>query len=357
MTTIIAPAPSFKPVEGMISQDWGKLAAWARDNGHVFDQGSVPRQFAGGVGNLNYLIKFDGQDAVLRRPPPGPTPAGANDMAREFRVLRALETTSIPTPKAFAFSPDAKVLGAPFLISQYCEGAIVTGGSLDATLDQRRAISTMLIEQLVALHQVDIASVGLVDLGKPNGFAARTLGGWTKRAMAASDGEISKRTTLIVNWLEANLPRYGNAPSLLHNDFKLDNVVLNPNDFSSPRAILDWDQATLGDRLFDLATLLSYWTQSTDHPALLTMAQMPSALPGFLSRQEAVGLYAKSAKINLAAFRFYRVLAQFKLAVVVMQLHARYRQSPQIFAQFEPLEHVVVALLDFCGELTFGDVV
>ena len=354
MTATIASAQEFKPANSSRPQDWLSLAKWAKASGHFFDVAHEPRQFSGGVGNLNYLISFDGHSAVLRRPPPGPTPAGANDMAREFRVLHALEGQSVRTPRAFAFCSDVEVLGAPFMISEFCEGRVIRGAAVEASPDQLAATSAMLIEQMAKLHQVDVKSVGLADLGKPEGFAARTLSGWTKRAFTASDGNLTKHASHIIGWLEANLPDSDNTPCLLHNDFKLDNIILNPNDLAEPIAIIDWDMATLGDPLFDLATLLSYWASPGDPPMLLMMPQMPSALSGFLSREDAVALYTAKTGADLSHFGFYRVLAQFKLVVVVMQLHARYRQSPEVFPQFAPMSAVADMLLTFCSDLVDG---
>ena len=354
MTAAVTSAPEFKPTTSSRPEDWAALAKWAEANGHVFDAAQEPRQFSGGVGNLNYLIMFDGHAAVLRRPPPGPTPKGANDMARELRLLRALEGQSVPTPRAFAFCSDVAVLGAPFMISEYCEGRVIRGAAVEVSPEQLAATSAMLIEQLAKLHHVNVEAAGLADLGKPEGFAARTLSGWTKRALAANDGALPAQASHISAWLEANLPDSGNPPCLLHNDFKLDNIILNPGNLAEPIAIIDWDMATLGDPLFDLATLLSYWTSPGDPPALLMMSQMPSALPGFLAREKAVELYATKTGADLSHFAFYRVLAQFKLVVVVMQLHARYRQSPEVFPQFAPMSAVADVLLTFCGDLVDG---
>jgi aminoglycoside phosphotransferase (APT) family kinase protein len=347
-------ADEFKSEAKSIAQDWDAVAHWAASQEHDLAINPAPRQFAGGVGNLNYLIQFDGKDAVLRRPPPGPRPAGANDMAREYRVLKALEGSAVQSPLALAFCSDEAIIGAPFLISSFCAGRIIRGAQFTAPAQTMSAVSKMMIDQLAALHVIDVEKAGLTDLGKPEGFAARTLQGWTKRAAAANDGVIPSAAEPIIAWLEANIPDAPSRSCLLHNDFKLDNIIVDADNPSLPRAVLDWDQATLGDPLFDLATLLSYWTEAGDPPILMMMQQMPSMAEGFLSREEAVAYYAELTGASLSGFRFFRVLAQFKLAVVVLQLHARYRQAPDSFPQFAPLAPVADALFAFCDDLKDG---
>jgi aminoglycoside phosphotransferase (APT) family kinase protein len=347
-------AAELKSEAKSIAQDWGAVARWAKSQGHVLSIDPTPCQFAGGVGNLNYLIQFDGEDAVLRRPPPGPRPVGANDMGREFRVLKALAGSAVQAPRALAYCSDETVIGAPFLISSFCAGRIIRGAQFTAPAETMSAVSQMMIDQLAALHSIDVEQAGLSDLGKPDGFAARTLQGWTKRAAAANDGTIPGAAAPVIAWLDANLPDAPSRPCLLHNDFKLDNIIVDTDDASLPRAVLDWDQATLGDPLFDLATLLSYWAESSDPPILMMMQQMPSWADGFLSREDAVAYYVELSGASMDSFRFFRVLAQFKLAVVVLQLHARYRQAPDSFPQFAPLAPVAEALFAFCGDLKDG---
>jgi aminoglycoside phosphotransferase (APT) family kinase protein len=347
-------AAELKSEAKSIAQDWGAVARWAELQGHSLSIDPTPRQFAGGVGNLNYLVQFNGEDAVLRRPPPGPRPAGANDMAREYRVLSALHDSEVLAPRALAYCSDETIIGAPFLVSSFCSGRIIRGAQFTASPETMTAISRMMIEQLAALHSIDVEKAGLSDLGKPDGFAERTLQGWTKRAITANDGTIPDAAAPVIAWLDANIPDAPSRPCLLHNDFKLDNIIVDTEDASLPRAVLDWDQATLGDPLFDLATLLSYWAESGDPPTLMMMQQMPSWADGFLSREQAVAYYVELTGASMESFRFFRVLAQFKLAVVVLQLHARYLQAPDSFPQFAPLAPVAEALFAFCGVLKDG---
>jgi aminoglycoside phosphotransferase (APT) family kinase protein len=348
------PSSELKSEGKSVPQDWPAVAQWAQAQGLNVSLDPHPRQFAGGVGNLNYLIEIDGRKAVLRRPPQGPRPAGANDMVREFAVLTALEGSNVQAPRAIALCSDEAILGAPFLISSFCEGRVIRGAQFVAAPHTMAAISQMMIQQLVALHAIDVEKSGLADLGRPSDFAARTLRGWTKRVVAANDGTIPDAAAPVIRWLEANVPSVAAPFVLLHNDFKLDNIIVDPQDPAIPRAVLDWDQATLGDPLFDLATLLSYWAEEGDPPILAMMQQMPSLADGFLSREQAVDYYCALTGASMSHFRFFRVLAQFKLAVVVLQLYARYRKAPEAFPQFALFSPAAEALFSLCDDLTIG---
>jgi len=342
---------SFRTDTDAFAQDWAALGAWLVSAGHDFDPSLTPKQFSGGVGNFNYLITIDGAPAVLRRPPPGPRPPGANDMGREFRVLSTLGGHEPLAPKAIAFCEDETVLGAPFLISEYREGRILRGDDFESDEATHKMVGEMMVRTLARFHGHDVAALGLSDFGKPEGFSARTAAGWRKRLFVGTDDAPPNEAVAIADWLDAKAPPDTSRPRLLHNDFKLDNIILDPEDLSRPVAVLDWDQATLGEPLFDLATLLSYWVEADDPPVLHALKQMPTARPGFPSRREAVELYAALRGEDVASIVYFRVLAQFKLAVVLLQLHARWRRNPERFARFQPLDFVAGVMFEFTADL------
>jgi aminoglycoside phosphotransferase (APT) family kinase protein len=355
----VADAPAAETTDRFLdpaisaAQPWDRLATHLASHGHTLSLTRPPRQFSGGFGNLNYLIEMDGKTFVLRRPPAGPLPPGGNDMGREYRVLSRLWKRFALAPRAMHFSDDAEVLGAPFFIMEYKPGLVVRGTLPAELVGQGVPLSRMLIETLAAFHGVVPEDVELGDLGRPDGFLERAVEGWLKRASAATDEAPPAVVQSIGDWLRAHrVP--DPAPTLLHNDFKLDNVILDPQAPTRPLAVLDWDQCTRGDPLFDLATLLSYWVEADDPPELLEFGQMPTASPGFWSRRQALDAYAKASGRDVSAFQFHRVLCQFKLGVVLLQLAARYRRGITKDPRFAPLGRIARGVLDFTHELAAG---
>jgi aminoglycoside phosphotransferase (APT) family kinase protein len=321
-------AGEFSEVTHSIPQDWASLARYLARRGIVLGPGR-PRQFAGGYGNLNYLIEIDGEPAVLRRPPAGPLPYGGNDMAREYRILSSLWREYPLAPRAMAFCDEASVLGAPFQIIEYRPGMVIRD-TLPPDLAGRPAAGTLLsrqlIESLAALHAVDPAQVGLDTLGRPGGFLARTVEGWAARAAAVADLIDPLALSEVVDWLRRWVPA-DTPPSLIHSDFKLDNMILTPETLA-PVAVIDWDMGTRGDPLWDLAVMLSYWVEPEDPACLHRVRQMPTAQPGFLRRSEVLAAYLRLSSRAVADFTFYRVLSLFRSAVVFLQLYDRFRRSP-----------------------------
>jgi aminoglycoside phosphotransferase (APT) family kinase protein len=348
--------PKFHSAATETPQDWAKLARHLAERGLRFDpKRDKPRQFATGYGNLNYLIVVDGEPRVLRRPPMGPLPPGANDMRREHTILSVLWRVFPLAPRSFYHGSDESVISGQFVIMEYRPGLSI-GGRLPPELvtvpDVGQRLGAMLTDVLAAFHAVDPASIGLGDFGKPAGFLGRAVAGWRKRLMIASDEQPSRAALAVADWLEANQVPDG-APTLLHNDFKLDNVLLDPVTLG-PVAVIDWDQGTRGDPLFDVATLLSYWTEPGDPPAMLGLEQMPTAGHGFPGRREALNAYARKTGRDISDFPFYRVLAMFKLGIIFLQIYAQYRRgqsSDPRFARFGPL---IDGLFEFAHEIARG---
>jgi aminoglycoside phosphotransferase (APT) family kinase protein len=314
-----------------------------------------PRQFAGGFGNLNYLIEIDGTPAVLRRPPAGILPRGANDMAREYRILSALWRAYPLAPRALFFCPDGAVLGAPFQIIEYRAG-IVIGDSLPPDLVGRpeigAALSRQLVESLAALHAVAADRIGLDTLGRPAGFLGRTVDGWAMRGAAVSDAADPRVLAETVAWLRCRLPA-DNPPSLLHGDFKLDNMILDAATLE-PAGVIDWDMGTRGDPLWDLAVLLGYWVEPGDPDCLGRMRQMPTQEPGFWRRRQVIDAYCKLSRHRIDDFSFYRVLALFRSAIVFLQLFDRWRRDPATNERCAGFGALGAGLLDYALEVARG---
>ena len=282
-------------------------------------------QFAGGHANLTYLVRFGSHEYVLRRPPSGPLAAGAYDMAREFRVLSALWPVFLPASRPFLFCDDTSVLGAPFFVMERKTGLVIHKDMPLEYLDRPdlyRRLSEAIVDTLVALQAVDYNAVGLETLGKPTGFVERQVRNWLKRWQSAKSDEMPLLDE-VGQWLSTHIPQ-SQAPTLLHNDYKLDNMMVDPTDIGRVTALFDWDQCTLGDPLIDLGLLLNYWTEATDTPERQFISQAPTSLSGFYTRAELVQRYAEKSGRDVSGIAFYETFALWKTAIVCLQLFVLY---------------------------------
>ncbi len=287
------------------------------------------RQFPGGYSNLTYLLSTaDGMAYVLRRPPFGAEHIkGGHDVAREYRVLAMIERagfTKIPAP--LLLCEDLDVLGCPCYIMQRVEGVILRAQSaqkLDLSPDQLRATSEALVDNLVALHALDLDATGLGQIGKPDSYVRRQVEGWHRRYLAAQTDDLLALPELY-QWLSENYPPE-TAATLIHNDYKYDNLILDPNDLTRIRAVLDWEMCTVGDPLMDVGTALSYWAEAGDGP--FERSFNLSWLPGNLTRREFAERYAEKSGRDLSHILFYYVFGLFKNTIVMQQIYARWKQG------------------------------
>ncbi len=296
------------------------------------------RQFPGGHSNLTYLVRCGGKEYVLRRPPFGTKVKTAHDMGREFRVLSQLAPVYPRAPKPVLFCEDESILGAKFYLMERIPGVILRR-ELPAGLEIKPAVAKPLCESFVdvlcELHALDYRTIGLGDFGQPDGYVARQVSGWAKRYKDAQTDEIPQ-VEQVGQWLEAHLPVSG-PPSLIHNDYKFDNLVLDPKELARIVGILDWEMATVGDPLMDLGTALCYWVDATDPELLQLFAFGPTALPGMLTRRQIAERYAAKTGRDLSRIAFYYCFGLFKTAVVAQQIYTRYKQghtSDPRFAMF-----------------------
>ncbi len=348
-------APDIRAATEGVPMDWARARSYLGAQGLRLDEDPPPRQFAGGLANLNYLVSLEGKLAVLRRPPMGDLPPGSHDMAREHRILSRLPDALHFVPRSLHLCADPSVLGAPFQILEYRPGLVVRATmppELAGRPEAGARLSQVLLETLAAIHAVDAESVGLGDLGRPEGFLGRTVAGWSKRGLAAKEDGTEALHADVQAWLGRNAVPDG-PPGLLHNDFKLDNMILDPADLS-PVGVVDWDQGTRGDPLFDLATLLTYWTEPGDPQVMHDMAQMPATAVGFWTREQAVARYAALTGRDLSDFRFHRVLAMYKLGVIFLQLGYRYRTGATTEARYAPLSAIGSGIVAFAHDLAQG---
>jgi aminoglycoside phosphotransferase (APT) family kinase protein len=286
------------------------------------------KQFPGGHSNLTYLVRAGGREYVLRRPPLGPVAPKAHDMPREFHVLEAVHPWFPPAPKVFLLCEDASVIGATFFLMERRHGVVLRRDvppEFARDPEFPRKISEGFIDCLAQLHSIDIERHGLTALGRPEGFLDRQVRGWTERWERAKTEEIASIEGLLA-WLAGNIPE-SPRPTLVHNDFKLDNIMLDLHDPGRVEAVLDWEMATVGDPLVDLGCTLCYWTEAGD-PAMRGGAMSGiTAQPGWLKRSDLVRRYAEKTVCDVSSLGYYEVFGLFKLGVILQQIYYRYHRG------------------------------
>jgi aminoglycoside phosphotransferase (APT) family kinase protein len=296
------------------------------------------RQFPSGASNLTYLLEIGAWEGVLRRPPLGPLPPRAHDMGRESRVLSKLHEAYPLAPKPYFFSEDVSVIGVPFYVMERRKGVVVDDSfpdGVEPTRELCRGISCAVADTLAELHAVDPDKAGLGNLGRPEGFLERQVKGWIRRYEKARTGEVEEVGPL-TGWLVKDIPESPD-PTIIHNDFKLNNLILARDDLTDVRAVLDWEMATVGDPLFDLAVSLSSWTESEDPQELREVMPTVTSTPGFMTRKELMDRYAYSSGRDLSEMHWYMVFGYFKLAVILQQIYARWKKgqtTDERFANF-----------------------
>jgi aminoglycoside phosphotransferase (APT) family kinase protein len=317
------------------------LDAFLRERGLAGEAAPEVRQFPGGYSNLTYLVRAGGRELVLRRPPFGANIRGGHDMGREFRILRALEGHYPRAPRALAFCDDEAALGAPFYLMERVTGVILRAApppdDSGPGASSMRRVGEAAIDTLAELHALDYRAAGLGELGRPEGYTARQVAGWTKRYGAARTDDCPDLAPLAA-WLAANTPATGDA-ALIHNDFKHDNLVLDPADLARVVAVLDWEMATVGDPLTDLGTTLAYWAEPGDPEALRRAG--PASWPGSPSRQQVIERYAAASGRDVSGIVFFYAYGLFKNAVIAQQIYARYRQGHTRDERFARMVDVV----------------
>lgn len=301
------------------------LAEYLKGKLPASDRALEVLQFAGGHANLTYLLRYGDAEYVLRRPPLGPVAPSSHDMGREYRVLSVLYRAYPAAPRAFLYCEDPAVIGAPFFVMERRRGIVVSrqvppefGGGNDPVAN--RKMSEVLIDTLADLHEVDPRRVGLETLGRPDGFLRRQVDGWAGRYDRAKTGDVPV-VGEVVQWLRDQLPP-SPTPTLVHNDFRLDNMMLDSHDPGRCVAVFDWDMCTRGDPFADVGMLLSAWMEKDEAGAGLST--IPAAVPGFLTRREAVDRYGKRRNVDVSNMPYYYVFGIFKIAVALQQIYYRY---------------------------------
>lgn len=327
--------------------DWAKIESYLRVRIPGIGAGSVEvRQFPSGASNLTYLVRIGAWEGVLRRQPLGPVAPKAHDMRREAGLLERIHPVFPLAPRPYLFCDDLELMGVPFYVMERRIGFVfndVFPPGVEGTPELCRRISEAVVDTLVQIHGIDWHSAGLAEFGHPEGFLERQVKSWIERYSRSQTDE-SPNVEVLTHWLVEHIPA-SPSPTLIHNDFKLNNMLMDAKDPARPVAVLDWEMTTIGDPLFDLAVSLGYWVQPDDPAELRAILPTITPLPGFLSRAEFMQRYATKSGRDLSSMQFYMAFAYFKLSVILQQIYIRWKrgqtQDPR-FAVFGSRIHILV---------------
>jgi aminoglycoside phosphotransferase (APT) family kinase protein len=328
------------PVRADEGFDSGRVADYLRSNGVEVHELEV-EQFPAGHSNLTYLLRSGAWQAVLRRPPLGPVPPRAHDMPREFRILERLHPVFPLAPEPYVVCEDVSLIGAPFYVMERRHGLVLDQdlpAGWDADPGLHRSIAESLVRVLVDLHEVDWRAAGLADIGHPEGYMQRQVSGWIERFVRARTSEVDGMEKLS-KWLTEHLPE-SPPPTIIHNDYKLNNLLLDAVNPRRITAVLDWEMATIGDPLSDVASLLVYWTEPGDSDAMGALRSVTSE-PGFPSRAELLEMYARMSGRDVHALDWYLAFAYFKVGVICQQIYYRWYKGQTHDARFS--DHGAIA--------------
>jgi aminoglycoside phosphotransferase (APT) family kinase protein len=334
-----------KPIRRGEELNEANLQAFLREHLKVKTDEIEISQFPAGSSNLTYCVHIGGEEYVLRRPPFGNQVKSAHDMSREFNVLSRLSEIYKPAPKPLIYCADENVIGSEFYLMERRKGLIIRGKSpqtLENSPELQRKVCESFIENLAALHALDYEKIGLGDLGKPVGYAQRQVEGWTKRyfnAKTDAHAELEKA----IEWLNANIPKTSGA-ALVHNDYKFDNLMLNPENLTEIVAVLDWEMTTTGEPLMDLGTTLGYWMSKEAGAEMLSMPFNPRVLMENISRRELVEIYAEKSGRDTSEMLFYYVFGTFKIAAIAQQIYFRFYKGFTQDKRFATFNQFVKAL-------------
>jgi aminoglycoside phosphotransferase (APT) family kinase protein len=344
MVSVSDPASAQNPPAQNTIDDNG-LSRFIADRRLGDPAGLKARNISFGHSNEVHLVQFDGNEWVLRRPPRGPLLPTAHDVIREYRVLKALQDTSVPLPRVYASCEDPAYIGAPFYLMEHLRGAVIRSPNVPGsepcfaeTEGQRCAVSEGMIDLIVALQSVDWRAVGLEQFGRPDGYLERQLKRWTDQLNRTLP--LTRPLPImekIRNWLALHLPASQPA-TIVHGDFKLDNVIWNVSSHPRPLALLDWEMSTIGDPLADLGWMLTYWSEPSDSEARRGVVSSMDPAPGFFSRDEMVELYQQRSGRSVRDVAFYEAFALFKLAIILEGSYSRHlsgQADDPIFATYD----------------------
>ena len=340
------------------SFDVERMDAWLKTLAPQLSGTPEVQQFSGGASNLTYLLRYPERDLILRRPPFGSKVKSAHDMSREFRILSALQGVFSYGPRPVHFCDDHSVLGCDFYLMDYIEGLVIRRdypAGLNLGPDQVRTQLLNFFDVLGDLHAVDLAAAGLTDFGRPEGYVRRQVEGWSKRWEAAVTPD-TENMDAIIRWLHDHMPPESGKASVIHNDYKLDNVIFSLQDPLQVIGVLDWEMATVGDPLMDLGCTLGYWVEEGDPQFHRRYRTMPSDTPGAPRRAEIIQRFSERTGLSVDNFPFYFCFGQFRLAVIGQQIYYRYYHGFTRDERFKAMVDKTRSLKHMCDLIISGQI-
>lgn len=331
------------------SLDMANLSPWL--SSHIPELAGTPKitQYSGGASNWTYCLTYPEKEVILRRAPKGTKAKGAHDMAREYRLQSALKPVYNYVPQMLALCEDETILGSDFYVMEKLTGLIPRKNmprGINMTAQQTRLLCIQALDSLIALHQVDYQAAGLDHLAKGEGYTQRQISGWSQRYTKAKTWNVPNGR-YVMDWLADNLPE-NEYICLTHNDFRFDNLVLDPENPCHILGVLDWELATLGDPLMDLGNSLAYWVEAGDDRVAQGTRRQPTHLPGMLTRQEVIEYYLDKTGFKVDDFTFYQVYGLFRLAAIAQQIYYRFHHKQTNNPAFKHIWFFVHYLLWRC---------
>ena len=313
------------------------------------------QQFPGGRSNLTYRLQFENRSLVLRRPPFGTKAKSAHDMRREYTVVRGIGMKSDRVPKVLLHCADENVIGAEFFVMEEVDGFLARRefpAEWGWGKGECQRFCRSFWEVMIEIHALDYSSLDLGDYARPKGYARRQIEGWNRRYERARTPN-SPAASRLMKWLEQNIPEDGEA-TLLHNDYRIDNLILKPDDPVRIAAVLDWEMAAVGNPLMDLGNSLAYWIEAGDDAKAIAGSSQPSFLPGMLSRRDVVDLYAEQTGRDVGRIKVYYIAGLFRLAAIIQQIYYRYHHGQTNDHRFAGWDSEVRRLLERCESILDG---
>jgi len=326
--------------------DTARVEAFLHDTIPGLEGGVTVRQFPSGASNLTYLITVGEREMVLRRPPFGTKPKSGHDMQREYTVLKALGPAYPYCPRPLAYTDDSEVMGCQFYVMERIPGTILRKeipASLGLAPSDVTLLNQNLVKVLCELHCVDYEGIGLGHFGKPEGYVERQVAGWSRRYRAAHTPDVPDAEE-VMTWLGEKMPPDADAPCIIHNDYKFDNVVLDPNNPLAIIGVLDWEMTTLGDPLMDLGGSLAYWVEADDPEEMQLIRTVPTTASGSMTRRQLVDYYEQLSGRSMALYDFYYCFGLFKLAGIAQQIYYRFYHGQTQDERFKVLGNVTTIL-------------